>query len=103
MCLSFIIILGFMALLDIRFNIVNIILCTFIYGIGDDFSIFVMDGLLNEYKTGKKTLSSHKTAIFFSGLITLIGIGALLFAKHPAIHSLHKTSDIPSRTGQIVF
>ena len=88
MCLSFIIILGFMALLDIRFNIVNIILCTFIYGIGDDFSIFVMDGLLNEYKTGKKTLSSHKTAIFFSGLITLIGIGALLFAKHPAIHSL---------------
>ena len=36
-----------MSLLNIKFNIVNIILATFIFGIGDDFSIFTMDGLLN--------------------------------------------------------
>ena len=50
----------------LEFNIINIILSTFIFGIGDDFSIFIMDGLQNKYRTGKKVLNSHKTAIFFS-------------------------------------
>ena len=54
MAISWVIILGLMALLDIKFNIVNIILATFIFGIGDDFSIFIMDGLLKIIKTGKK-------------------------------------------------
>ncbi|MGN0186566.1 MAG: 1-acyl-sn-glycerol-3-phosphate acyltransferase [Paludibacteraceae bacterium] len=88
MCLSWFIILGFMAIFGIEFNIVNIILSTFIFGIGDDFSIFVLDGLCSEYRMGKKMLPAHKTAIFFSALMTVIGMGALLFAKHPAIHSL---------------
>ena len=88
MCLSWFIILGFMAIFGIEFNIVNMILSTFIFGIGDDFSIFVLDGLCSEYRVGKKMLPAHKTAIFFSALMTVIGMGALLFAKHPAIHSL---------------
>ncbi|MBP5319064.1 MAG: MMPL family transporter [Paludibacteraceae bacterium] len=88
MCLSWVVITALMALLDIRFNIVNIVLSSFIFGVGDDFSIFVLDGLRGEYTDGRKTLSVHKTAIFFSALITMIGMGALLFARHPAIHSL---------------
>ena len=88
MCVSWVLILGIMAVFDIRFNIVNVILATFIFGIGDDFSIFIMDGLLQEYKNGKKTLASHKTAIFFSAFTTIVGIGALIFAKHPAIRSI---------------
>lgn len=88
MCISWIIILGFMAILDIKFNIVNIILATFIFGIGDDFSIFIMDGLLQEYKNGKKILNAHKSAIFFSALTTIIGMGVLIFAKHPALKSI---------------
>lgn len=88
MALSWIIILGLMAILGIEFNIVNIILSTFIFGIGDDFSIFIMDGLLSEYKTGKKLLPSHKTAIFFSAFTTVIGMGALVFAGHPALKSI---------------
>ena len=88
MALSWIIILGLMAILGIEFNIVNIILSTFIFGIGDDFSIFIMDGLQNEYSTGKKMLSSHKTAIFFSAFTTIVGMGALVFAKHPALQSI---------------
>ena len=85
---SWIIILGFMALFDIPFNIVNIILSTFIFGIGDDFSIFIMDGLLSEYRDGKKMFNAHKTAIFFSAFTTIVGLGALIFARHPAVRSI---------------
>lgn len=92
MFLSWIIILGFMALLGIEFNIVNIILSTFIFGIGDDFAIFIMDGLQSEYKVGKKMLSSHKTAIFFSAFTTVVGMGALIFAQHPALKSISAIS-----------
>lgn len=88
MCVSWVIILGFMALAGIEFNIVNIILSTFIFGIGDDFSIFIMDGLLQDYKNGKKLLPVHKTAIFFSAFTTVVGMGALAFAKHPALQSI---------------
>lgn len=88
MTLSWVIILGIMAVCGVEFNIVNIILSTFIFGIGDDFSIFIMDGLLYEYRTGKKMLTAHKMAIFFSAVTVVVGMGALLFAKHPAIHSL---------------
>lgn len=88
MAISWVIILGMMALFDIRFNIVNIILATFIFGIGDDFSIFIMDGLLQEYKNGNKVLGSHKTAIFFSAFTAIVGMGVLVFARHPALKSI---------------
>ncbi len=87
MFIAFTIILGLMALLGLEFNIVNIILSTFIFGIGDDFSIFIMDGLQREYSDGRPMLSNHKTAIFFSVLTTIIGIGALCFAAHPVLRS----------------
>ena len=88
MAMSWVIILGMMALLGIKFNIVNIILATFIFGIGDDFSIFIMDGLLQEYKNGKKVLGAHKTAIFFSAFTAIVGMGVLIFAQHPALKSI---------------
>ncbi|MBO4371019.1 MAG: MMPL family transporter [Paludibacteraceae bacterium] len=88
MCLSWVIITALMAITGIKFNIVNIVLSSFIFGVGDDFSIFVLDGLRGGYTDGRKTLPAHKTAIFFSSVITMIGMAALLFARHPAIHSL---------------
>lgn len=88
MGISWVIILGLMAMFGVEFNIVTIILSTFIFGIGDDFSIFIMDGLLSEYKTGRKMLDTHKTAIFFSAFTVVVGLGALIFARHPALHSL---------------
>lgn len=88
MLISWVIIVGIMGILGIEFNIVNIILSTFIFGIGDDFSIFIMDGLQSKYRTGKKVLNSHKTAIFFSAFTMIVGMGALIFAKHPALQSI---------------
>lgn len=88
MLISWTIILGLMGILGIEFNIVNIILSTFIFGIGDDFSIFIMDGLQSKYRTGKAILNSHKTAIFFSAFTAVVGMGTLIFAKHPALQSI---------------
>ncbi|WP_143307885.1 trifunctional MMPL family transporter/lysophospholipid acyltransferase/class I SAM-dependent methyltransferase [Chitinophaga vietnamensis] len=88
MALSWVWILGIMGLFGIKFNIVNIILSTFIFGLGDDYSIFMMDGLLQEYKTGKKTISSFKSSIFLSAITTVLGLGVLIFAKHPSLQSI---------------
>lgn len=47
-----------------------------------------MDGLQNKYRTGRQLLNSHKTAIFFSAFTTVIGMGTLVFARHPALQSI---------------
>ncbi len=88
MFITWIWILGIMGIIGLKFNIINIIISTFIFGLGDDYSIFIMDGLSQEYKYGRKSLNSYKSSIFLSALITTIGFGALLFAKHPALKSI---------------
>ena len=88
MALGWIWILGIMSLLHMQFNIVNVILATFIFGQGDDYTIFITDGLINEYAYRKKLLPSFKNSIIISALIMFIGIGSLIVAKHPALHSL---------------
>ncbi len=88
MFISWLWILGIMGLVGIKFNIINIIISTFIFGLGDDYSIFIMDGLLTEYKLGKKNLDSFKSSILLSAFITVIGIGVMIFAKHPALQSI---------------
>src|SRR5450432_170448 len=88
MVIAFVWILGIMGMAGIRFNIVNIILSALIFGLGDDYSLFIMDGLLQEYKTGKKNLSSYKSSIVLSAITTLAGLGVLIFAKHPALRSI---------------
>lgn len=88
MLVSWIWILGIMGMFGIRFNIVNIILSTFIFGLGDDYSIFTMDGLLQQYRTGKQQLSSFRSSIFFSAITTILGLGVLIFAKHPSLRSI---------------
>lgn len=92
MAISWVIILGLMAIFGIQFNIINIILSTFIFGLGDDFSIFMMDGVQQEYRTGKKLVNSHKIAILFSAFTATVGMGVLIFAKHPALKSISLVS-----------
>ena len=88
MFLSWYALQGFMALFGLEFNLINIVIATFVFGIGVDYSIFVMEGLLQEARTGEKTrLEYHKVAIFFSALILIIVVGSLVFARHPAISS----------------
>lgn len=88
MFISWLWILGIMGILGLKFNIINIIISTFIFGLGDDYSIFIMDGLAHEYKYGRKNLASYKTSIFLSALTNIVGVGVLIFAKHPALKSI---------------
>lgn len=88
MSLSWYIVLGIMGILEIKFNLVNIVISTFIYGIGVDYSIFIMDGLLSNFRTKKQLLVYHKTAILFSAFVLIVGISSLLFATHPAMKSI---------------
>lgn len=90
MMLSWYIVLGVMGIMDVQFNLINIVISTFIFGIGVDYSIFVMDGLLSKAKSEKdpKLLVYHKTAIFFSAVVLIIFTGSLLWATHPAIKSI---------------
>ncbi len=88
MFISWVWILGIMGMAGIQFNIINIIISALIFGLGDDYSLFIMDGLLQEYKTGKKNLSSFKSSIILSAITTIAGMGVLIFAKHPALRSI---------------
>ncbi|MCC8096650.1 MAG: MMPL family transporter [Tannerellaceae bacterium] len=85
--LSWLIVLGAMTICNIQFNLINIIISTFIFGIGVDYSIFVMDGLLSG-KQNTQLLKHHKTAIFFSAIILITTVSSMLFARHPAIRSV---------------
>ena len=88
MAVSWVWILGIMGLTGTEFNIVNIILATFIFGQGDDYTIFMTEGCQYEYAYGRKMLASYKHSILLSALIMFIGMGALIIARHPALHSL---------------
>lgn len=88
MAVSWLWILGIMGLTGVDFNIVNIILATFIFGQGDDYTIFITEGCQYEYAYGRRMLSSYKNSIIISALIMFFGIGSLILARHPALHSL---------------
>lgn len=80
--LSWLIVLGAMNIFGQQFNLISIIISTFIFGIGVDYSIFVMHGLTKEH------LAYHKTAILLSAVTLLVTVGSMLLAVHPAIRSV---------------
>ena len=94
MAVSWVWILGIMALLGIKFNIVNIILATFIFGQGDDYTIFMTEGCQYEYSRERPILKAYKSSILQSAAIMFVGMGTLIVAKHPAMHSLAEVTII---------
>jgi 1-acyl-sn-glycerol-3-phosphate acyltransferase len=86
--LSWILTTGIMGLFGIEFNVLNIILCTLIFGIGVDYSIFMTMALQKEHTYGTRELPTYRTSILLSVLTTFLGIGVLIFAKHPALKSI---------------
>ncbi len=80
--------LGIMGFFGLSFNIVNVIICSLIFGLGVDYSIFYMRGLTQKYKIGIDNKSTFKISIILSAITTLVGIGVLIFAKHPALKSI---------------
>ena len=83
---------GLMGLFDLEFNIFSAIVCTLVFGHGVDFSIFMTAALQKQYTTGKDELQVYRTSILLAVLTTVLAIGALIFARHPALISISSVS-----------
>lgn len=94
MFVAWLITLGFMGLFGIKFNIFNIIVSSFVFGLGVDYSILMMQGLVYEYQYGTREINSYKSSILLSSVTTLFGVGALFLAHHPALNSIALVSVI---------
>ncbi|HLV43256.1 MAG TPA: 1-acyl-sn-glycerol-3-phosphate acyltransferase [Brumimicrobium sp.] len=79
---------GFIYLLDLELNIFSTIVTTLVLGLGIDFSIFMTSGLQHKYTTGENHLKIYRTSILLAVLTTVLSIGVLIFAKHPALKSI---------------
>jgi uncharacterized protein len=73
---------GVMGVSGISFNIFNVISSILIIGLGIDYGIFMVCRCSEDYE------HDTDTAVLLSGLTTLTGFGALVFAQHPALFSI---------------
>jgi predicted exporter len=73
---------GIMGLSRIEFNLFNIIASILVIGLSVDLGIFMVSKVSEEY--------DHNTsmAVLLGGLTSLVGMGALTLASHPALYSL---------------
>jgi len=94
--------LGLMGLFGIEINVFNMIISTFVFGLGIDYSIFMVNGLMAGYRDGTHDLVPYKMSIFLSALTTLAGIGVLIFARHPALKSIALVSIIGISTVVVI-
>lgn len=79
---------GTLVLLQIQLNIFSLIVCTLVFGIGVDFSIFMTSALQKRYTGFNIDLRTYKASILLAVLTTTLAIGVLIFAKHPALKSI---------------
>ena len=79
---------GMLYFLGLELNIFSTVVCTLVFGVGDDFSIFLTKAMQKEHTTGKNQLPTYRTSIILAVFTTILSIGSLIFAKHPALHSL---------------
>jgi predicted exporter len=77
-----ILMLGIMGAAGIRLNLFNIIAAILVIGLCVDYGIFMVDKL-----SAGHTHATEK-AMLVSGLTTLAGLGSLVLARHPALHSI---------------
>ena len=76
---------GVMGFLGMKFNLFNIVASILVIGLGVDYGIFMVCRLTEDYD------HSTERAVLVSGLTTLAAFGALVLARHPALHSIGVT------------
>ncbi len=90
---------GLMGWLDIRLNLMNSVVAVFIFGLIVDYSIFMTLAMRASRGAYGKHVQQTCGAITISALTTLCGMGALLFARHPALHTIGATAFLGICTG----
>ena len=86
---------GFMSLFGLSLNIANLIAAIVAMGLCIDYGIFMIYGYEHELK------KSAVLAVTISAVTTLIGAGALIFARHPALFSIGITLVIGVTAGYV--
>ncbi len=76
---------GGMGWLGLEMNLFNVVAAILIIGLAVDYGIFMVC-----HGQEEEDLASSR-AVLISGLTTLVGFGALLLARHPALHSIGLT------------
>lgn len=79
---------GILYFSGLELNIFSTVVCTLVFGVGNDFSIFLTQAMQKEHTTGKNELPTYRTSIILAVFTTILSIGSLIFARHPALHSL---------------
>ena len=87
---------GLMGLFDLQFNVINIIVCTLVFGIGVDYAVNVFA----RYREERASLDSRSAmiraayhtggAVVLASLSTVIGWGSLVIAGNQAFVSFGK-------------
>ncbi len=76
---------GAMGALGLDFTLFNVVATILVIGLGVDYGIFMV------CKLAQGMNRSVDRAVLVSGLTTLAGFGALVLARHPALHSIGVT------------
>ncbi|MCF8068335.1 MAG: MMPL family transporter [Desulfobacterales bacterium] len=79
---------GFMGWFNIPLNLMAVLVIIFVFGLVVDYSLFLGHASFRS----QNEVSHAGSAVTVSALTTLFGIGALLFARHPALHNIGFTA-----------
>jgi uncharacterized protein len=84
---------------DIKINIINCLIAVFIFGLVIDYCIFLV--YASENANGSGYILNTGSAVSVSAVTTIIGLGALILARHPALSSIGFTALIAISSGLV--
>lgn len=88
LALSWVWVGALMHLGGLSFNFVSLIVCSFIFGLGVDYSVFYLHREMRACSAGERPDAATARAVFFSAATTLLATGGLMFSRHPALNSV---------------
>ena len=80
--------LGVLGLAGLPIDMANFIFVIFVIGVGGDYSLFLLMAELGPLRGRTARTASTAAAVTLCALTTLLGIGALVVARHPALFSI---------------
>ena len=82
---------GLMALLGVPIDLMNSVFVVFIIGVSEDYSVFLMDSRLQEWRGRAENMAVTTASVFISALTTILGFGVMVLADHPVLFSVGTT------------
>ena len=85
---SLLVTMGFLGLAGIKINLISCLFIVFVFGVGIDYSIFLLNSALDTYRGHEKHQAVTFGAVVICVLTTLCGFVALSTGEHPAMFSI---------------